>query len=641
MIEYKFLSRYEKISSTEKLLNLIRSDTSTADEPPDSEVPSFIKTFQANKAKIIPFQKGITVGVDIGDQDLKLAKVKQLSAHQWKLVNYMRVPFEPDLSPEKPEFHDLLRSTLYDFCSPSKKIRLWTSISSAHAGVHRILIPNVEKTKIADAVFWTSKEEITFNEKETILDYEVQGEVTEKGTKKIAAIVYTASKKEVEHIKTVFDDIGFPLTGITIAPLAYQNLFMARWLPVKEETLGSLSIGTDSSRIDIFRNGRLVFSRNLKIGLYSMCEALMKEYNKRKSREAPEISTEIEDINMPGQEKDALLKSIEELPAMSIEDAARVLLGLGPDAPSLTESDPGFELASEEIFEMIQPAVKRLTSQMEQTFNYYENVDNKRVTAIFISGGIDAYYKPFIDSIGAQCRINADIIDPFDEEDHFLDNMDLPGSVSKRISFIPAIGLALSDNSYTPNFLFTYKDKGRIVRIRRMNRIISAAFLCILAVCMGIFLWELHLADRKDARIARLDRELSQYIRKVDEKLIIQTAARVKTQQKRLKEYSEKYSCMSVLTDLSAMTPSDIRLLKVMANFGGTEKEKNNKDNSKSISIEGIVVGKQDTFDSSLAGYVMKLDSSPLFGPITIAKTNLEYYNKRQVLRFTLAIELV
>jgi len=641
MIEYKFLSRYEKISSTEKLLNLIRSDTSTPDEPSDSGISPFTRVLKANKVKIIPFQKGITVGVDIGDQDLRLAKVNQLSAHQWKLVNYMRVPVESGLSPEKPGFHDLLKSTLYDFCSPAKKIRLWTSVSSAHVGVHRILIPNVEKTKIANAVFWTAKKEITFNEEETILDYEVQGEVSEQSIKKIAVLVYTASKREVERITNLFDEIGFPLTGITIIPLAYQNLFMARWLPLKEETLGNLYIGMDSSRIDIFRNGRLVFTRNIRTGLYSMCEALMEEYNKRKSEQAPEIPKEVEDINMPEAEKAGLLKSIEELPAMSFEDAARVLSGLRPDAPSPTESDPGSELTSKEIFEMIRPAVERLTRQMERTFNYYENAGNRGVTAIFVSGGIDAYYKPLIDSIAAQTSIDADIIDPFNEEDHFLDNIDLPGSVTKRISFIPVIGLALSDNSYTPNFLFTYKEKGRIAGIRRMNRILSAAFLCILAVCMGIFLWELHLAERKDAHAARLDRELSQYIRKVDEKLILQAAAQLKTAQKRLKDYSEKYLCMSVLTDLSAITPSDIRLLNVMATFGGIEEDKNKKEISKSLSIDGIVVGKQDTFDSSLAGYILKLDNSPLFGPVTIAKTNIEYYNKRQVLRFTLAIELV
>lgn len=630
------MANNDRISSTEKLLNLIRSDTSTSDKTPGTPSPTKVPT--SGSSKIVPFQKGITVGVDIGDQDLKLAKVNQISAQQWKLQNYTRIPFESHISIESQEFADFLKSALADFYGPSKKIQLWTSVSSAHVGVHRILIPRVEKGKIANAVFWASKKEIAFDEKEAILDYEVQGEVVGKGINKFSILVYTAPKSEVERITSLFEEIGFPLTGITTIPFAYQNLFMTRWLPTIEGTIGNLYIGMDSSRVDLFHRERLVFTRHTRTGLNSMCEALTEEYNRRKSGEAPEIPIEVEEIEMPEEEKDALLKSIEELPAMTIEDAIRVLLSLSPDAPSLTDEDPGSELKDEEIFEMIRPAVERLTRQLERTVQYYENLGNDRIMKIFISGGIDTYYKPFIDNIGDQLGIDVDIIDPLGEEDHFMDSIELPGSISKRISFIPVIGLALSDNSYTPNFIFTYKEKGKVAGVRRLNRSLSAAFLCILAVCAGIFLWQLHLAELKETKIAQLDSELSRYTQKVDQNLILLTAARLKTRRKESKAYSEKYLGISLLSDLSAMTPSHIRLLNVMADFGGIAKDK--ESISKSLSVDGIILGTRGTFESSLAGYMMKLDSSPLFGQVKIAKSKVEYYGRRRVLHFTLDIRL-
>lgn len=633
------MARHDKISSTEKLLNLIRSEATTPDNTPEvSGTHSSTKLRKSRSAKIIPFQKGITVGVDIGYQDLRLAKVTQTSFQQWKLLDYTKVPFEPRIPKESPEFSDFLKSALTNFCGPSKKIKLWSFISSAQVKVYHFLIPKVAKSKIANAVFWTSKKEIASDEKETILDYEVQGDVIEKGINKIAVLVYTAPKREVERITTLFEEIGFPLTGITTVPFAYQNLFRAQWLPTIEETIGNLYIGMGSSRIDIFFQGKLVFTRNIKTGLNSMSETLMEEYNRRTSGEAPEIP--VEEIEMPEEERDALLKSIEELPAMTMEDAIRVLLSLSRDSPPLTEADPGFHLKEEEIFEMTLPAVERLTKQSERTFKYYENLGNERVTKIFISGGIDAYYKPFIDNIRDQLGIDIDIIDPLDEEDHFLDSIELPGSISNRISYIPAIGLALADNSYTPNFMFTYKEKGKVAGVRRLNRSLSAAFLCILAVCAGIFLWQLHLAELKKAKIAQLDRELSRYTQKVDQNLILLTAARLKTRQKDLKEYSEKYLGMAVLSDLSVMTPSHIRLLNIMADFGGIAKDKAKESIPKSLSVDGIILGTRGTFESSLAGYVMKLDSSPLFGQVKIAKSKVEYYGRRQVLRFTLDIQL-
>jgi len=82
-----------EISSTEKLLNVIRGKAKTASD----EEPSYKPVVPKKKAKpfssLTPaFQRPLTVGVDIGHQTLQMVKVEEVAADQWKLVDFRLVP---------------------------------------------------------------------------------------------------------------------------------------------------------------------------------------------------------------------------------------------------------------------------------------------------------------------------------------------------------------------------------------------------------------------------------------------------------------------------------------------------------------------------------------------------------------------
>jgi len=629
------LAKHDEISSTEKLLDLIRSNHTAADKTSSTLDPSqSTRVRKSISTKIIPFKRPITVGIDIGYYDLKMVKVTQYSDQRWKLLDYMKVPFEPQITKESSEFPDFLKSTLTKLCGPSKRIKLWTLMSSAHVEVHHFRIPKVAKKKIANAVYWTLKKETSFKESDTILDFEVQGDVMEKGIPKIAVMVYAAPKEEVEKVKALFSKTGFHLTGLSIAQFAYQNLFRTKWIPTAEETIACLYIGKEQSRIDIFSSGSLAFTRGIKAGMNSMIESFIEVSNEGEKGEFPN------EIEMPEGENTSAPKSFEKERPVNIDEARKILLGLSPDYPPLTEEDAGFHLKEEEIFEMIIPAVERLIRQIERTFEHYVvTLKNERIGKIFVSGGINAY-RPLIDYIGDQLGLAGDIIDPLAPGNPFLDDILPPDSVTERISFTPAVGMAVSDNSHTPNIIFTYKDKEKLASIRHINRGIFAAFIFIIAVCMGIFLWQGHIEELKKAKIAQLHKEVSQYIPKVDQKILMLMAPKYKRKQKDLKEYSMKYLGMAIIKDLSMRTPSNIRLLSITANFGGITENKR-KTTPKILEVDGIILGDRESLESSFAGYLTKLEDSPLFSQLSIIKSDLEAYEEREVLHFVLNIQLV
>src|SRR5512136_1403806 len=115
-----------EISSTEKLLNVIRSKAKTASE----EEPSYKPVVPKKKAKpfssLTPaFQRPLTVGVDIGHQALQMVKVEELSADQWRLVDFRLVPFPATTARGSHEFTNFLKSEMGKFCGTAKGIQIW------------------------------------------------------------------------------------------------------------------------------------------------------------------------------------------------------------------------------------------------------------------------------------------------------------------------------------------------------------------------------------------------------------------------------------------------------------------------------------------------------------------------------------
>jgi Tfp pilus assembly PilM family ATPase len=279
----------------------------------------------------------VSVGVEIGYNELKLVKVNQPSSGQWKLLNYKKIPIKTGMSRDTSEFAGFLKSALAQFCGSGKDFNLWGMIQSDNANVQNIHIPKVGKKQLENAVYWTAKKNISFDERDTILDFEVQGEVIESGITKLSVLVCTASKREVEEMKNLFSGIGFPLTGLTVAPFALQNLFRTDWMPFPGQTVATLFIGDSSSRIDIFSGGNLVMTRGIRAGINSMAESLMEVYTASERTSGP----------------------------ISMEDARDLVFGLDSDSQSPDGKAERFGLNREDIFEMISPALERLIRQVE------------------------------------------------------------------------------------------------------------------------------------------------------------------------------------------------------------------------------------------------------------------------------------
>lgn len=636
----------DEISSTEKLLDVIRGGEAPSSSPaggsPVSPHPG--GRISEGLLRILPsLKKRTTVGVEFGPNCLLLVKVFQLSESRYRLLDFRSIPFRPNEPLGSPGFHDFLRSAVMEFCGSLRDVNLWTAISASQIDLRQIRVPRLSKKEQFNAVYWTAKKEMAFDEKENLFDFEIQGEAVEDGIAKTKVMTYTAPREDVKNLKDLFSRSGLRLTGVTTTTFAVQNLFRTHWVPTPHlRTYANLYLSDAYSRISIYSEGNLILSREIKTGVDSLIMALVESFGEV-AREPSEISLEPESPSLEALEQ--------RLDALEVNwERARSMLFMPAGSDScVLEAEGAAHPEEEQMVELARPALERLLRQVERTFGHYSKLTGGgTVERVFVSG-VANICPGVIRHIGRSLGINTVVMDPLNPRDAFLTGIVPPTAVCERIPYTTSLGLALSDSSRTPNLLFTFRDKEEQSAVSRINRSIFLAFIGIISLLAGVYGWQDYKYHGKNTEFTQLKAELAQYMPAADRNIVVQWAARVKSKQQLLKKQVNDCLGVAVLSELSALTPSNVRLIGITADLGGMPEPQarqpgpeKKKGLPKSLVIDGIVQGDHQSWEISLARFLMKLESSPIFTNIAIHSSTVETYQEvGEVLHFILKMGLV
>ena len=635
------MAKRGEVTSTERLLDLIRTD-SKSEYTASSMVSqkSFghrLKNFFNNP---VSFKKTISVGVDLGHDDIKMVMISRISDQKYEMLEYERIPFDDNVDRQSPQFPQFLRTVLANFCGNTKNVELWCTIPSARVETRQIRIPKVNPKQIPNSVYWSYKKISSFDETKNIFDFEILGEVEEGDRPKIDVMAYTAPQQEIKELKDMFSKAGYPLTGISIVPFAFQSILRSGQIETDEMNVSSLYIGRDWSRIDIFAAGNLVLSRGIKAGVKTMIEALRTEIEGN--------LFELSIAKSPTKDS-ARIRAIKKKLKSELEQAHQLFFGVIHDsAPSLLDERQRL-LKEDKIFKMILPALERLVRQVERTLRHFSlNYDNARVGKLYISSGVNPHQR-IVDYIGEELAIPTETLNPFADSANFISLAPSPEDPSEQSAYVPAMGMALSSNSLTPNFLYTYKDKQKTARTQWVNRGVFAAFGLVGVLCIAVTLWQGGQVDEKEYKLQNLQQQLEKVTLRVDKNLILKLVDETQATRRQIKEIGQKYLGVAVISEITDLTPPSVRLISISAKLGdapdkgkGQKKGKQKKGpDNKTLVLDGIVRGDRLILESTLAGYLMELKNSPMFDQPTISKKSFERYQDNDVLRFTARLKLL
>ena len=609
-------------------------DSGESSQKPSGRFKSFVR-------RSISFKKNIAVGVDIGYDDLKLVKVQRVSDRSYEMLEYARIPFDPEVPRENPEFHQFLRPTLAEFCGPHRNADIWCTISSARVETRHFRIPKVAARQIPNAIYWTYQREAAFEEDEKVFDFEILGETQEEQSVKMDVLAYTVPLDEVVALKEMFAKAGFPLSGISIVPFAFQTLLRTRRVEASDRFVASLYIGRDWSRIDIFSGGNLTLSRGIKAGVRSMMEGLKKEIEST-SRGLSLVKSPSKDVGR--------IRAVKKKLKLDLEVAQKYFFGYIHESTTVDADGKKLGINENKVFQMIQPALERLVRQVERTIRHYAlNYENARIGKIYISSGVTPHQR-ILSYIGEELGMPTEVLNPFQASSNFLPQVPIPDSVSEQSSFAPAMGMALANNSRTPNFLFTYKDKRKAVRNQRINRGVFATFLLLMACVVGLSFWQERIIRDKEDQKQQLTQHLERYNLRVDKNLILKLVEQIRQKNRSDQAIGKKYLNLAVISEVVDLTPPNVRLLNISTRLGplpakqqpqkGKKKQKA-EGSPKILILEGIVQGDRLMLESALAGYLLELKNSPLFDQPNISSKSFEFLGNNEVLRFKAQLSLI
>lgn len=607
----------KEISSTSKLLELIKQGDKTKPGPPDpgtsqnkGKLSSVISPLFKN-IKNLSSRKSEILGVDFTGRFLNLVRVAP-SPDGPNVVNARSIPVPKSLNLENPEFSSFLKRCLDSFTRGNPKVSIWSQISSAKAEIWTLKVPAVKKN-FDDAVFWTAKKDKPFSEKEYQFDFTVIDEITESGSKKNLVCAYIVPHSDIKLQKRIFARAGYQLEGITVSTFAFRNFFQKNFIESTDGLYALLYIAHDFSRIDVHENKNILLTRVIKTGMDSMAESLVYETDKEESvMESRQGEGEIE------QEED-----------YDLDQGYELLLSM------IKENKASLD---DRRFSMISPALGRLMRQVERTFDHLVNVQGHKPVEKVLLAGFPLALSGLTEYFSSQLGVPVEGIDPLHSSSPIHPSSMVLGR-AERAGLTLATALALSDNTHTPNFLYTSKNRKEQRIASRLN--LAAAFCSLILVLSALgYSWhasrEMHgLTHEK----ARLENTLKEYDPLLSRKMISDLALEFQEKEQELQSLSARYAVMAVMGEVSYLVPDNISILNLRLDMDSSPGQEPRARGM--ITLDGIVTGPPQTRETALSGFLLSLRRSILFAETDILRTSNENFPAEgEVLRFTVNIRL-
>jgi Tfp pilus assembly PilM family ATPase len=607
----------DEITSTEQLLTLIRKNDVQNDVALESPVVDLPKQVHSET-------DNVTIALDIRENEIILVKIAATGKDSWKLIDCQQNVFPSVDTDSEVMSPKSISNYVKNFIGDTKNYRLWAFVSSEKADVKQILIPKVQEKMRANSIFWTAKKEMAFDEELTYINYELIGDITQKGIGKTAAMVYTIPKKQISSLKELFINAGFPLTGLSIPEFSTQNLLRGDLLPGSGDTIATLCIGQSYSKISVYRHGYLTLTRKIKACLNSMSESLVEKI------------------------KESYATGMQSNQMFSLDYARNLLLKNISQSWEPDNIDDDNLIDQNQIFSGVLPAVERLVRQIERTFQHYNTLFSEDlITLLYIEGPV-CRFKTMTQFISKELDINVshlDVVKPgIPQFVAYLEH----NPINCGAHLTPAVGLAMSDfQESAPNYLFDYLDKERMKLNTRVNKGIRIGLTIATILCFCLLFFQIIDSRQNKNEIKSLKERLTAYGPRVDQNLILQEAARMKNLYKSQKKIAEKYLGLATITELIERNPNYIQLNQIRLNLGSLAIKKRRVKPDKHVIIEGMVFKEKagqrgrDIFETSLANYILALEKSPIFINPSIREKSFEHIDRfGEILVFELKVQI-
>ncbi|MDP3804347.1 MAG: pilus assembly protein PilM [Candidatus Omnitrophota bacterium] len=312
------------------------------------------------------FKKEYIIGLDIGSSSVKIAQFQSredglhLVKAELKDINYT-----DDGDAREKETLSALRHLLRGV--DIKKSKIIVAINCPETAVKKVTAPYMPKSELRQGIILEAKSYFPFPIEDSFLDFEILGDIVEKGVRKYEVLVAVSPKKTAENYLSLLGKAGIKPSSFVPHPYVFQKLagqfhFSARggsaYGGKEDQVRYFLIIGRSNSELIVLKGDNLVFSRKIPVTGNDFTKAMT-----------------------------GVLVSDRGKTELSMEDAEKIKreIGIPREDESKIVDD---KISTTQILSMLRSPLEQLVSEMQRCFDYYrEEGGGGKVDSLILFGG--------------------------------------------------------------------------------------------------------------------------------------------------------------------------------------------------------------------------------------------------------------
>lgn len=223
--------------------------------------------------------KGV-IGIDIGLSAVKIAEVLQTSDGNFKINRFASVDLPEgtiieDEIQKEDEILQAIQQALKELKSSNKFACL--GISGPNTLIKRLQLAGGTIEEIEDQVTWEAEQYLPFSIDEGNISFSVVGENQGGG---VDVLIGAAKKTVVEAFKELVERSNLKVKIVDLTAAATLNVFesvMGSEVTGKGKTWILMDLGAQSTQFMIYKNGILVFFKEINIGGLTITEEIQRQ----------------------------------------------------------------------------------------------------------------------------------------------------------------------------------------------------------------------------------------------------------------------------------------------------------------------------------------------------------------------------
>jgi len=393
------------------------------------------------------FKKDYIIGLDIGSSSVKLAQfIKKEDGLHLLRLNLIEIEQTGDESASEEQRTSALRNLLKSV--DLEKSKVIASINCPQTAIKKVITPYMPKSELRAGIMLEAKNYFPFPTDQSLLDFQILGDVIEQGVRKYEVVIAVSPIKTVNKYLLLLEKAGIkPAAFVPSAFLLQQSAGYAAQIKHGEARC-LIDIGAYNTELIIAKGKYLVFSRKIPIAGNDFTKAMMQ-----------------------------VLVSDRGRLQLSFEEAEKIKRQVGFPAEGESRIIDG-KISTAQILSMLRAPLEQLSAEIERCLDYYrEESGGSKIDSIVLFGGgasLGGLNQYLAEALGMEVRLG-DSLEGIQAESEAIPERSRLSHRSEQ-----AIGCALSGAGGINLLPAEFKDQAKKVLKRGTLEAVSAAVILIL-----------------------------------------------------------------------------------------------------------------------------------------------------------------